>query len=405
VPMSQHQRLLYLGGLKKLRDAASEKDGRKRAMLSFGALHLMKAVCAEPYCLPGSRFLLEQQGKDAHLLNSPKMAWLLRRLEAVKASGDKAIVFTEIREVQAALLFFLREVFGLKPFIINGDSQNRQSYIERFSKSSGFDVIILSTLAAGAGLNVVAANHVFHFTRAWNPAKENQATDRAYRIGQDKDVYVYAPVTVTDEFTTFDVRLDDLMKRKGGLADATIGGSNMVTMLNGTGGDIPFSGLLGEDVSGGVVPPSRIFTLEDVDRMDGYSFEAFCRLLWSKRGYQAHLTQKSRGDGGIDVVALRSREGELLQCKSSQSPEVGWDAVKEVTAGAARYQRQFTSTKFRRIAVTNQRFNSGAHEQARFNQVELLERPDIESLLAQYPISSREFDDEVFDARLRMQAA
>lgn len=400
VSMSQHQRLLYLGGLKKLRDAVNEKDGRKRATLSFGALHLMKAVCAEPYCLPGSRFVVDGQGQGAHLLNSPKMGWLVERLQAVKASGEKAIIFTELREVQAALFYFMREVFGLKPFIINGDSQNRQSYIAKFSEAPGFDVIILSTLAAGAGLNVVAANHVFHFTRAWNPAKENQATDRAYRIGQERDVFVYAPVTVTDEFPTFDVRLDELMKRKGGLADATIGGSGMVSMLNGAGRDISMIGLFGEDPVG-VAPPGRNLTIDDVDRLDGYGFEAFCRLLWSKRGYQAHLTPKGKGDGGIDVVALNGRTGELLQCKSSQSPEVGWDAVKEVTAGAAGYQRKFASTKFRRLAVTNKRFNNGAREQARFNQVELIERSDFEILLSKYPISSVEFDEEMVEASMQ----
>jgi len=198
VSMSGHQNLLYMGGLKKLQDASKESDGRKRARLSFGALHLMKAVCAEPYCLPGMKFLPDKAGHDMHLQNSPKLAWLVEHLHEVRKAGEKAIIFTELREVQAALYYFMREMFGLKPHIINGDSQNRQSYIQKFSDAEGFNVIILSTLAAGAGLNVTAANHVFHFTRAWNPAKENQATDRAYRIGQDKDVYVYCLLAITE---------------------------------------------------------------------------------------------------------------------------------------------------------------------------------------------------------------
>ena len=171
VDLSDHQVMLYKGGLKRLQDANDESDGRKRAKLSFAALHLMKAVCAEPYCIPGRKFLVDERGIDAHLLNSQKLAWLLEALSTVRDSGDKAIVFTELREVQNALAYFLRQSFGLKPFIVNGDSQNRQSYIDRFTDSPGFNVIILSTLAAGQGLNVTAANHVFHFTRAWNPAK------------------------------------------------------------------------------------------------------------------------------------------------------------------------------------------------------------------------------------------
>jgi HJR/Mrr/RecB family endonuclease/superfamily II DNA or RNA helicase len=394
VRMSTHQSLLYLGGLKKLQDANKESDGRKRARLSFGALHLMRAVCAEPYCLPGMKFLPDKNGSDAHLENSPKLAWLIQRLQEVKAAREKAIIFTELREVQAALFYFMKEVFGLKPITINGDSQNRQSHIDRFSSTDGFDVIILSTLAAGAGLNVTAANHVFHFTRAWNPAKENQATDRAYRIGQEKDVFVYCPVVVADEYTTFDVRLDELLRKKAGLADATIGGSSMESMLNGAGRDVSFSELVGDEAAG-VDLKRRFLTMDDVDRMDGFRFEVLCKLLWSKSGYTAELTNKRGGDGGIDVIAFKRREGELLQCKSSSGHEVGWDAIKEVTTGAARYQARFPGTLFRRVAVTNQRFTSGAREHAEGNRVTLVERWRLEEMLAKHPVHNHEFEDEV----------
>ncbi len=394
VLMSAHQNLLYLGGLKKLQDASKESDGRKRARLSFGALHLMKAVCAEPYCLPGMKFLPDKAGHETHLQNSPKLAWLIEHLRTVKDAGEKVIVFTELREVQAALYYFMREIFSLKPQIINGDSQNRQASIERFSNASGFNVIILSTLAAGAGLNVTAANHVFHFTRAWNPSKENQATDRAYRIGQEKDVYVYCPVIVAEGFVTFDVRLDELLRRKAGLADATIGGSAMESMLNGSGRDVSFTELVGAGGQGATLD-KHYLTLDDVDRLDGFRFEVLCMLLWCKAGYTAQLTPKSGGDGGIDVIAFKGREGELLQCKSSGTREVGWDAIKEVTTGAARYQTQFAGTKFRRLAVTNQRFTNGARVHAEANKVTLIERPQLEELLSRYPVHNHEFEDEV----------
>lgn len=245
IALTEHQRILYKGGLKKLKDAASESNGRKRAKLSFGALHLMKAVCAEPYCLPGTKFMVDKAGSESHLANSPKLDWLLRRLADVQKTGEKAIVFTELREAQAALYYFLKEAFGIRPFIINGDSQGRQGYIDKFSAKPGFDVIILSTLAAGAGLNVTAANHVFHFTRAWNPSKEAQATDRAFRIGQERDVFVYCPTVVADDFHTFEVRLDQLLKRKAGLAGSTLDDGGLTTMLNGSGKDVTFIDLVG----------------------------------------------------------------------------------------------------------------------------------------------------------------
>jgi HJR/Mrr/RecB family endonuclease len=397
ISISPHQDYLYLGGLKKLQDASEEQDGRRRARASFGALHLMKAVCAEPYCIPGVRFLPDKAGHDQHLKNSAKLADLVSHLHLIKEAGEKAIIFTELREVQNCLFYFMKHLFGLKPSIVNGDSENRQSYIDRFSESPGFDVIILSTLAAGAGLNVVAANHVFHFTRAWNPAKESQATDRAYRIGQEKDVFVYCPIIVSDKYPTFDVRLDEMLRRKAGLADATLGDSSLETMLNGTGPDVSFSDLMSEGVAGANVE-KRNLTMDDVDRLDGFSFEVFCMLLWSKAGYLSQVTPKRGGDGGIDVFAIKGREGELLQCKSSGGADVGWDAVKEVTGGAARYQARFPGVLFRRLAVTNQRFNTGAKDQAEHNRVTLIERGQLETLLTKYEVTNFELEGEVFEA-------
>lgn len=403
IPLTEHQRILYKGGLKKLHDAASESNGRKRAQLSFGALHLMKAVCAEPYCLPGTKFMVDKAGRAPHLANSPKLSWLLTRLADVQRAGEKAIVFTELREAQAALYYFLKETFGLRPFVINGDSQGRQEYIDKFSAKPGFDVIILSTLAAGAGLNVTAANHVFHFTRAWNPSKEAQATDRAFRIGQERDVFVYCPTVVTDDFHTFEVRLDHLMKRKAGLAGSTLddGGLSgaLTAMLNGSGKDATFTELVGDSGCGEALP-KRYLTMDDIDRMDGDSFEVFCSLLWGKRGFQATVTPKRGGDGGIDVVALKGREGELLQCKSSKTADLGWDAIKEVTAGAAKYQARFKGTRLRRLAVTNQRFTTGAREQAAANQVELVIRSHLEEMLGANPITNHEFDTALLELAL-----
>ena len=391
VSMSAYQHTLYLAGLKKLQDANEEADGRRRARASFGALHLMKAVCAEPYCIPGLRFAVDKGGHTAHLKNSAKLAAVIEQLHRVRNAREKAIIFTELREVQSCLAVFMREIFGLKPFIINGDSENRQSYIDKFSASEGFDVIILSTLAAGAGLNVTAANHVFHFTRAWNPAKESQATDRAYRIGQERDVFVYCPTIVSADYATFDVRLDEMLRKKAELAGATLGDSSLEAMLNGTGNDISFTDLVGSGPTG-VRLEARDLTLDDVDRLDGFSFEVFCKVLWSKAGYMASMTPKRGGDGGIDVYAIKGNQGELLQCKSSGGSEVGWDAIKEVTAGAARYQARFPGKQFRRVAVTNRRFNSGAREHAEANRVRLVEREQIGEQLRAHPMTSYELE-------------
>jgi hypothetical protein len=129
-------------------------------------------------------------------------------------------------------LFYLR--YHIVAKIINGDTPtassvyapadrlSRQASIDEFQAQEGFNIIIMSPVAAGMGLNVTAANHVIHYSRHWNPAKENQATDRAYRIGQQKDVYVYYPMAVSDSFRSFDVTLDELLSNKTTLATSTI---------------------------------------------------------------------------------------------------------------------------------------------------------------------------------------
>jgi Holliday junction resolvase len=395
--MSSYQDTHYRQGLKALAKAQAElAPGAKRAKLSWDALHLMRAVCAEPYCRPRMKFVPDQAGTTRHLENSPKMRWLLDRLAEVKAEGEKAIVFTELREVQTALLYFLRERLGLTGVgVINGTTERRQDIINRFSARPGFNVIILSTLAAGAGLNVVAANHVFHFTRAWNPAKENQATDRAYRIGQTKDVYVYRPIVAGTGFASFEQQLDDLLRDKDRLFKAAMEGDALDAMLDGQGEDAglgSFSKSMPGDEPDSVPPGTRVILLTDVDAMLGEDFEQFCAMLWTRQGFDAQATSRS-GDGGVDVVALRGKEGLLVQCKTSRSSEIGWDAVKEVVGGSASYQQRFPGVRFARLAITNQKFNANARAKARDSKVRLIERQELNELLSRFPIRVSDFED------------
>lgn len=115
------------------------------------------------------------------------------------------------------------EELGIWTSIINGDvTQNRLDIIRDFEEKEGFNVLILSPRAAGVGLNIVGANHVIHYTREWNPAIENQATDRVYRIGQKKNVYVYYPICISNKGATVEMRLDELIAKKTMLAKEVI---------------------------------------------------------------------------------------------------------------------------------------------------------------------------------------
>ena len=171
----------------------------------------------------------EQEVIDA----SARLLATMEILADIRSKGEKVIIFAERKETQAMLQRVCRRSFGITPRIINGDTPSvgsqrtinrlsRQQTIDEFQSTEGFNIIIMSPIAAGMGLNVTAANHVIHYSRHWNPAKEQQATDRAYRIGQEKDVYVYYPMAVSKDFKAFDETLDELLSRKTKLATSTI---------------------------------------------------------------------------------------------------------------------------------------------------------------------------------------
>lgn len=108
-----------------------------------------------------------------------KLIETLKLLEKIKSKGEKAIIFTEYRGMQVILKKHISELLQINRMIINGMTPRRQSVVGQFNATSGFDVMILSSKGAGTGLTITSAKHVVHYTRWWNPAVENQATDRA----------------------------------------------------------------------------------------------------------------------------------------------------------------------------------------------------------------------------------
>ena len=249
----------------------------------------------------------------------------------------------------------------------------------------GFGVIILSPLAVGFGVNIQAANHVVHYTRTWNPAKEDQATDRAYRIGASKDVYVYYPVVCAEDFVTFDVKLDQLLTHKRTLA---------ADMLNGSGdvgpGDFNIADVVPEAEGKDIDEP---VSLDMGLRMAWQHFECLVALLWTKRGYTCYRTPGSN-DNGVDVVALAGAVGQLIQAKTSgvDGIALGWEAVKDVVTGEAFYKRRHPAIEFSKVCLTNQFFNHQAHENATLNSVELLDQSHLKDLLERYPVTLLEVE-------------
>lgn len=150
----------------------------------------------------------------------PKLAETCTILRSIKDKGEKVIIFSDFKKIQKILQKTIQKEFGLSADIINGEvNANRQDIIDYFSEKEGFNALILGHQVAGVGLNIVSANHVIHYTRPWNPAKERQATDRAFRIGQTRPVTVYYPIVTHPDFATVEKKLDDLLRSKQDLAE------------------------------------------------------------------------------------------------------------------------------------------------------------------------------------------
>ena len=194
------------------------------------AIQGFRAIADHPLVADGLLSPILESNVDQLLAGSAKLQVTLSLLDQIHASDEKVIVFSALRLSQQLLKRVIQERFGIEVPLINGETPvsesrtrtSRQGIIEAFKERAGFGVLVLSPLAAGVGLNITSANHVIHFTRHWNPAKEAQATDRAHRIGQQKQVNVYYPMGLSDEFMSFDAVLHKLLMKKAHLAEQSL---------------------------------------------------------------------------------------------------------------------------------------------------------------------------------------
>lgn len=195
-------------------DIGSEKQ------MVLATITKLLMLCSHPKLVAGGDIL---ENADELIQTSPKLSWTVEKLDEIFREDEKVIIFTKYTKMQAILRRVIYEKFGIDAKIINGDvTGNRAGMVDDFSRIKGAGALILSPRAAGVGLTITAANHVIHYTREWNPAVENQATDRAYRIGQKKPVTVYYPIIRTNNFTTVEERLDELLTSKRELMKSVI---------------------------------------------------------------------------------------------------------------------------------------------------------------------------------------
>ena len=268
------------------------------------------------------------------LEESARLSSVFTILDSIKEKEEKAIVFLESREFQGPLAQVLKERYGIarQPMIINGaiSGAARQERVNTFQASgSGFDVIIVSPKAGGVGLTLTAANHVIHIERWWNPAVEDQCNDRAYRIGQRKDVQIYCPIAVHPQFQerSFDVVLDRVLGNKRQLA-------NTLLVPTEVSPSSVFDELLKTKTEKAAFAERSEQGLYELET--GEDFEAYIVSLLSHNGFQAKLTPRS-WDKGCDLVAWRGSKKLLIQCKQVRSDDTLTNGVEQVLNAASHY--------------------------------------------------------------------
>jgi non-specific serine/threonine protein kinase len=219
-PLTRPQAALYQQAVKELAQQLADTSGIQRKGLVLAYLMRFKQICNHP-----SQWLGDGAWSEA---DSGKWARLREIAEVVASRQEKMLVFTQFREVTAPLAAFLSSVFGRPGLVLHGETEvkKRKELVRRFQEDEGAGFFVLSLKAGGSGLNLTAASHVVHFDRWWNPAVENQATDRAFRIGQTKNVLVHKFVCQG----TVEEKIDELIESKRQLSQDVLQGDGGVML-------------------------------------------------------------------------------------------------------------------------------------------------------------------------------
>jgi non-specific serine/threonine protein kinase len=218
--LSRRQAALYQQAVGELAKELDSKEGIARKGLILAYLMRFKQICNHP-----SQWLGDNAWAEA---DSGKLARLRELAEVIAAKQEKVLVFSQFRETSAPLAAFLGTVFGRPGLVLTGETavKQRKELVRRFQEDETVPFFVLSLKAGGSGLNLTAASHVIHFDRWWNPAVENQATDRAFRIGQTRNVLVHKFVCRG----TVEEKIDALIASKRQLSQDLLDGGGEINL-------------------------------------------------------------------------------------------------------------------------------------------------------------------------------
>ncbi len=224
VSISKKQRVLYRKQVADLAKRLDEVNGIERRGLVLASITKLKQICNHPDQYLGGLAYSEKDSGKFELLGSI--------CETIYEKRERVLIFTQFKEIAGYLDDYLAGIFHARGFVLHGGTpaKKRTQIVEAFQGEKYVPYIVLSVKAGGTGLNLTNASHVIHFDRWWNPAVENQATDRAYRIGQTKNVMVHKFVCKG----TIEEKIDEMISSKTKLAEDVIGsgGESWITEMS-----------------------------------------------------------------------------------------------------------------------------------------------------------------------------
>ncbi len=378
--MRGYQREVYDGAI------TSKSESEDAHALTL--IQRLRDSSLHPRLADGGRLDPAKDSKGAKTLigESEKLVCLIDVLDEIKSREEKCIIFCVNKRLQAFLSITLGKHYGLGPLsVINGDAKavskrsstpTRKSMIADFEARDGFNLIIMSPVAAGVGLTVVGANNVVHFERHWNPAKEAQATDRVYRIGQNKDVNIYIPVLLHPEMESFDANLHRLLTKKTQLKDAVVTPEEVMPIPDGVGE--------------GTIPSEKLLSFRDVSRLSWSQFEALALELLA-REYSANSSwlTKQGNDFGADGVLDTNAGSALIQVKHTKKAAFdGYKAVQEVAAAEKLYASALGKEISTLYFVTNAtKLSKKTRDVAKTLSVEIITGQSVSDLLDRHNIT------------------
>lgn len=331
---------------------------------------------------------------DSFFSASARLKATLDILKNIEKKKEKVLIFLESRKLQRILKYFLEQFFSIQILPpINGtvNSESRQAIVHAFQEKKGFAILLLSPEAGGVGFNIIGANHVIHLSRCWNPAKEDQATDRVYRIGQTKDVQVYLPIAIDPSLgkgSSFDEKLDQLLDFKRRLSESVLfptgdteedGVSVLNDLLNSS--DTEISEIYSAD----------FWTVKELENVTTGTFrQILCEVYRNVPGYQVKILQRVNSNGADFLVYTDKSEsrGFVVCCLAGNIEPDCFTKVMDMASQSALYYSKKCHGHFQGVVIANAKeFPQEAYDEAKKYNIRLSGRNELEAMLKKYPVS------------------